>query len=530
MVDILIKNGVIVDGTGKKSPYKGDVAIHNGKIMGLGTITDTEATQIIDASNLFICPGFIDITNHSDTYWTLLSEPSLESMLRQGITTIVGGSCGSSLTPLIRGNEVLGSVQKWVDISTINTNWLSTEEFLQEVSRHPIGVNFATLIGHGTLRRDVMGDKARSASMPELHSMQRLFAEALDDGALGISFGLAFSHGQPATREELITLAQMAADKKRLVTIHLRDEGKDLLPAVNEAISIARGSNARVHIVHLKSLGKHSWETFTQALNLIRSAREEGVPITANVFPYTKTGSLLYALLPSWAREGGKKQIIERIKNPMEKQNLLQGIKELTLHYDKITIASVRETKPIIGNTIADIGTGWGMSPEETLLKILELNNLSVTIFGDTINQEHVELLYKEPFVVFSTDSFGLSAHSPVEIKGDLVHPRSFGATAQFLGTYIREKNLISWEEAVFKMTKAPASLLGFSDKGTIEMGKTADITLINPEIIRDKASYENPFMYPEGISTVIVNGVIAVKNGALTDARAGSVLRAENA
>lgn len=523
MNDILIKNATILDGTGAK-PTMGNIGVHNGIITEMGASTSEKATRVIDATGIYAAPGSIDTTNHSDTHWTIFSMPSQESMLMQGITTIFGGSCGSSLAPFITSDDIQ-TIQKWADISAININWLSMAEFLEELKRHPMGVNFGTLVGHGTLRRDVMKDSAVSASVAEREKMLFLLTRALDEGAFGLSLGLTFSHGRPADDEELIVLARAVAASHKVVTVHMRDEGKNLLPSVSEVLRIARESGARVHIAHMKGVGRETWEYVPRAIELIRKARSEGLVITADVFPYTKTGSLLYALLPSWVRDGGRKAMLAKIADPNEKRKIIESLELATLHYERIVIASAKKDKHLVGRSLLDIASTWSIQPEEALLRVLAVNDFAVTIFGSTLNDEQLLSLYNEPFVHMSTDGVGYDATALDE--KDLAHPRSFGATARFLSTYIRDKQLCTWEEGIRRLTWAPAEVMGIRDRGRLAKNMRADIVLFDPQALADNATYERPFQHPTGIRWVLVNGKVAVADGAYTREKAGMILQA---
>lgn len=528
MYDILITNGSVVDGTGKK-PHPANVAIKNGAISDIGSNVSGSAKTVIDADHLFVCPGFIDVTNHSDTHWTLFNYPSQASMLRQGITTIIGGSCGASLAPVLHGAVSAESVQKWVDTSEINVNWLSMQEYLLELERHQLGVNFGTLVGHGTLRRNILENSVRPANADEIQRMAYLLDRALMEHAFGLSLGLTFSHGRPATDEELIELAKVVTANDRLLTVHLRDEGRDLLPAITEVLRISRASRARTHIVHMKALGREAWKYFSRALQLIRGGREEGLDITISTFPYTRTGSLLYALLPPTTRDGGKDVILKRITDAKQRRIAIENLKSFTLHYDRITIASAKKTPQMAGKSLQELSELSGVSPEETFLELLAVNELAVTIFNETINEKNIAAVYLEPYAYFASDGIGYEVSEKSEEQQNLVHPRSFGATAQFLAEFVRNQSAVTWEHAISKMTKAPAELLRLKNRGVLQNGTVADITLIDPEKIKDNATYTNPFQYPDGIPWVIVNGNVAVENGVLTTARAGKILRASS-
>lgn len=522
MYSYIIKNVTILDGTGRER-WKADIGIEGERIKSVGAIETTKAREIIDASGFYASPGAIDLLNHSDTHWTLFEEPSQESLLKQGITTIIGGACGSSLAPIVDGNT-LRSIQKWVDISRINANWRSTAEFFAELEKHKFGVNFGTLVGHGTLRRNVMGDSASEANEDEIDRMKLLLKESLIAGAFGLSFGLAFSHGRPASRHELVSLSSFVAASNKLVAMHLKDEGREFLSSVAEAVDVARSSGANLEISHIKAIGTKAWQDTPKALDMIKSAIKEGLSINADVFPYLRTGSLLYTLVPEWVREGGKEAIIAKLHSPQERVQILDGLRALTLHYDKITIASTLRKSGLIGKTLFEAAQILGMSNEEAMLEILFINDLAVTIFGETLNEENLVEMIKEPFTMFSSDGIGKSKRG--ELGSNLIHPRSYGTVPKVLSYFVRDKNVLSLEEAVKKMTSMPAEKLGLRERGKIEKGYFADLIIFDPVTIRDNATYADPYEYPGGIEWVFVNGEPAVIKGSYRGALQGKILR----
>ncbi len=522
MFDVLIKNGIILDGK-KTKMFRGDVGIKGDRIDAVGDLSHKSATKVIDAKGQYVCPGFVDITNHSDTHWTIFTAPTQESLVRQGITTILGGSCGSSLAPLVHGSDI-GAIQKWTDMSQVNINWLTVKEFLDELERHPLGVNFATLVGHGTLRRNVLGDRTMAADKTELEQMRFLLGEALHQGAYGLSFGLTFSHGRPAGDDELMALAGLVSDAKGLCTIHLRDEGKSLLPSITESLRIVRETGVSLEISHLKALGREAWGDLTKALHLIREGREEGLPIHADIFPYARTGSLLYAMLPAWARDGGKVAILKRMDDPQERRQIIDELERATLHFERITIASAHREKGIVGKSLATIAENLGVSPGEGMLYILKTNELGVTIFGETIQDADIASILQEPYTFVSTDGFGLEAESVA--SGDLTHPRSFGSTARLLGEFVRDRSVIDWETAIHKLTLGPATKINLRERGIIAPKAFADITVFHPETIQDVATFTQPYQYPLGINWVLINGVVAVEQGMYSGAKNGKILR----
>jgi len=270
MYDILIKNGTIIDGT-KNKKFKADIGIKKDKIKKIGNLKKANANTIINAQNQYIAPGFVDIHNHSDSYWTLFTSPSLKSMVKQGVTTIIGGNCGASLAPLSRGHFIV-SIQKWVDINEVNVNWLTIAEFLDTLEKRKIGLNFGTLVGHSTLRRGVLGEKFRELKPEEMKKMERMLEDAMSDGAFGMSTGLIYSHAKIAPTEEIIRLAKLLKKYHGVHAIHIRDEANKLIPAIKEAIEIAKLSEVSTEISHLKAMGKKNWPNFKKILIMIEKA------------------------------------------------------------------------------------------------------------------------------------------------------------------------------------------------------------------------------------------------------------------
>lgn len=521
----LIKGGTVIDGSGFPGVAV-DVGIYGERIKLVGNPGRKTGTRVIDARGKIVIPGIVDITNHSDTHWTLFTRPSQESLLMQGVTTILGGLCGSSVAPFT-DPSALRSIQKWVDISSINVNWRTVEEFFNELARHPLGVNFGTLVGHGTLRRDIADDQLRELTRQELDSMKLLLRRSLDEGALGISFGLSSSHGRAATPEEVMELASIAGDAGKIVTIHLRNEGRGLLAAVVEAVRIARATGAHIQISHLKAIGRKAWQDFPKAISVLRKARrDENLPIFIDFFPYLRTGSLLYNLLPEWALEGGKEKILATLTDQSKHDALIESLQNLTLHYDSIVIAEAQKDKHIVGKTIKQIAESVELPPEETLVKLLVTNGLGVTIFSKMLRSRHLTALAKEPYSMFASDGVGDSLIDGTA-RIDLTHPRSFGAAPRFIDRLVRRGRVLTWEAAVQKMTSIPAARIGFEEsRGLLKEGYYADVVVLDPETFADTATYANPYQYSKGVDYVFINGHCAIENGVYTGALKGQILR----
>lgn len=523
MYDILIKNAIILDGN-KTKKYQADLGISEGKIKKIGQIKEAKAKNIIEANGLYLSPGFIDLNNHSDTYLTLFTIPSLESMLRQGITTILGGNCGSSLAPLVIA-DTLKSIQKWADITEINLNWLTFKEFLEELEKIKIGVNFASLVGHSTLRRGILGDDFRLLKPRELKIIKGLLESALNQGAFGLSTGLAYSHAKIASSKEIIELAKIVKKYNGIYASHIRGEAEELLPAVEETIEIGKKSGVSIEISHLKAMGRKFWPNMAKAIELIEKAQKK-ININFDVYPYAITGSVLYILLPDWVAEGGRNMLLKRLKDPSIKAKVIKEMQEKKdYEYDKITVAISPIDKTFIGKKITEIAQAQDISTEEAIINMLVASEGRIITFLDTLSKDNVEMSLSHALSFIASDGSGYDI-GYYQKKKELVHPRCFGAFPRFLGKYVRDKEILPWEEAIYKITNGPAQKLGLDKRGLVKKGYWADLVLFNPKKIIDKASFENPFQYPEGIEYVFVNGKIAIEKGMYTGERAGQVLR----
>lgn len=535
--DLLIKNGQIFNSK-KKDFTPADIAIKGDKIKKIGKIEEKDAEKTINADGKYVCPGFIDLTSHSDTYWTLFSNPYQQSFISQGITTILGGNCGASLAPLITSRDI-EAIQKWTDISKININWQSVKEFLNELEKSEggLGINFGTLVGHGNLRRAIVGDETRKATKSEIDKMKLVLDMALKEGAFGMSFNLASAHEKESDEKEVEGLSEVVAKNNGLIKHHLRDEGKNILPSVAHILNYLRISKARTQISHFKVIGKTAWEKFDEVYALIENAVLEKLPISIDFSPYERTGSSLYMLLPEWVVRNGKRDILHVIKDIHEKRNIIDYFKSLTLHYDKITVASALHDKNSIGKTISEISLKTELSPEEVMLNLIDLNELNVSVFSEAINKVHVEELLKKPHAYLSTDGAGYDLNNPSDNSYDMLnskltneenytHPRSFGTFPKVFKEFVRERNIITLGEAVHKSSFMPAKIMGLEDRGDLKEGYFADIAVLDLQKTEDLADYKNPFQFSKGIDYVLINGELAIENGGFTFKKGGRVLR----
>jgi len=523
MPDILIKNAAVIDGSREKKIFA-DVFVSNGKIKKIGQLQNYKADKVIDATGLCLSPGFIDINNHSDTSLTLFTIPSQESLLKQGITTVLGGNCGSSLAPLVSADN-LKAIQKWTDIEEINLNWLTFKEFLKEIEKRKIGINFAGLVGHSTLRRGLLGDEFRPLETKELEEIKILLESALKQGAFGLSTGLAYSHAKVASTEEIIELAKIVKKYNGLYSSHIRGEAEELIPAIKETIEIGKKTGVSVEISHLKAMGEKFWPNMNEALKLIKKA-SKNLNINFDIYPYTITGSVLYILLPDWVAEGGKNALLKRLKDPAIKEKTIKEMQSRKdYEYAKIKIAASPIDKFFIGKSIVEIAKTQAISVEETIINMLVASEGRIITFLDTLSEENIEKGMKSKLSYIGSDGYGYDFSSQRK-KRELIHPRCFGAFPRFLGRYVREKKLMDWEEAIYKITGGPAQKLGLKDRGLIKQNYWADMVIFDPEKIIDRANFENPYQSPLGIEYVFVNGIMAVEKDEYLNQKTGKVLR----
>ncbi|TSC68728.1 MAG: N-acyl-D-amino-acid deacylase [Parcubacteria group bacterium Gr01-1014_66] len=517
--DILIKGGIILDGKGGE-PYPADVAIADGEIKAIDQI-ETGARKTINAGGKYVAPGFIDVTNHSDTHLLLFRYPLQESMIMQGVTTIVGGNCGASLAPLA-SSYAIHAIDKWADPSVINVNWNTVAEFFENLKTLGLSVNFASMAGYSTLKRGIIGDEVRELSQDERERLKYLIRESVAQGARGISFGLSYGHERVSSTEELVEIARVLQGTGALIKVHLRSEGADVLGALNEVIRIGREAEVPVAIGHFKVIGKKSWPLAARALEMIHAARESGVAIHFDVTPYATTGSLLYLLIAPWARRGGFRELFRRMGERTERVKIIEELTRLTLHYDKMLITGAK-VKNVVGKTIQEIAEEGGISHEEAVLQLVRSCEGRVAIVGKTVSWKNVQQAVKNDASIIATDGEGYGMKEMQ--SGDLVHPRSFGTFPHFWHRFVRDLKVFKPEYAIQKMTSLPARFYNIPKRGVLERGNVADIVIFDQKEIHDAANYRNPFQFPAGIEWVLVRGMIAVAEKAHTGIRSGVII-----
>ncbi len=522
MHDLIIENGTIIDGSGDEQ-YVADLAINDGVITEIGDLRGEHAQKHVDASDHYVVPGFVDLSNRSDVYWRLFRDPLMESLLRQGITTMICGNSGSSLAP-IYNKDMLLSLQKWSDIRKINVGWETMREFLDAVEALHLSMNFATFVGHGTLRRGLTGDTMRALKPKEMHALQKHITQSLTEGAFGVSLGLVYTHEQKTTAEELTMIAQTIEKQRGLFVAHLRNEDRDVLEALDEILSVARLTNVRTHITHLKAVGSKNWSLMSQALEAIEQMRANGFNVLFDLYPYNYTGSVLYTFLPEWVTDGGRAMMLGRLRTPQIYQHVVKELRDVDVDFGTAIVAHGISDNNIRGKKIATLAQAQNKTVEELVLDLLIASEGRVIVLIDALSEENLIRGISNPYSIVTTNAPGYSltnidAHATV-------HPRSFGSFPRLLHRYVNQQKILSWEEAIYKISGKPAQHVGLDRRGLLRQGYYADIVVIDPMRVEDCATIQKPLQYARGIRDVFVNGIPVIESARLTGIRPGHVLR----
>lgn len=525
MFNILIQNGLVIDGSGAPR-YRADVGITGDHIAEIGQLKDAEAQEVIDASGCVVTPGFVDMHSHAD--FTLPICPTADSLVHQGITTAVIGQCGASPAPLLAETreQVVAMLESenrplpWDKWSTFG----SYLDYLREIG---LSINVVPLVGQGMIRSAVMAFSAEPATEEEIARMQAEVIKAMDEGAVGVSTGLIYTPSSYASTEELIAVIRPVGERNGFYFTHIRGEGDTLLEAIAEAIRIGRETGAAVQISHFKAAGRDNWHKSALALELIDQARAEGMDVTADMYPYLAGGTGLVAALPEWAQEGGKEAILKRLADPQTRQKMTADMKSTGFfriaEWDKVLISHSPKRREYEGRYIADLAAESDKSPHEWIFDALLETECDISMILFMMSEDNREQELRHPAMMIGTDAYGLATEGP--LSEGKPHPRSFGTFPRVLGRYVREKGVISLEEAIWKMSGFPAKKLRWPDRGLVKKGYKADLVILNPDTVADRATYEAPHQYPVGIPHVIVNGKLVIHNGVHTQARPGNVL-----
>ncbi|HEY8225333.1 MAG TPA: D-aminoacylase [Pyrinomonadaceae bacterium] len=496
--DLVITNARVIDGTGNPW-FRADVAIKNGRIVRVGNIAPSEASQAIDAKGQILAPGFIDVHTHVESIYNI---PAAENFVRMGVTSLVTGNCGSSTTNI--------------------------GEFLDRIKQKPLAVNLATLIAHGSVRRSVVGLDDRAPTPEEMTKMEAVVEQAMKDGAVGLSTGLIYVPGTYAKTDEIVTLAKVAARYHGLYATHMRNEGDKVADAIRESIQIGEQAGLPVEISHFKISNKKLWGQSPMTLGLVRDARARGLMVTVDQYAYTASSTSLDARLPSWLRAGGLEEGKKRLADQATRERVVKEMKDNLKNagfkdYSFAVVASYQPDQSFNGKSILEItkqvkGKSDIKSQIDQVLAMYEAGGASMIYHS--MGEPDVQRIMQEPFTMIASDSGVRQADESVP------HPRGYGNNARVLGRYVRELKIMSLEDAIRKMTSLPAQTFGFRDRGMIREGFAADIVIFDENTIADRATFDKPHQFPVGITYVLVNGQLVLGNEKMTDARPGVALR----
>ncbi len=528
--DLLIAGGHVIDGSG--SPwFAGSVAIKDGRIADVGRLVNATARRTIDATGLVVCPGFIDLHSHSD--FTLLADGNGQSKVRQGVTTEILGeadSAGPVLGPAVPGFD------RSLEPLGITRDWTTLGEYFARVERQGVSVNVATYVGSGQVRMCVMGNVNRAPTAEEMEKMKGLVDQAMREGAIGLSSGLMYAPNMFATTGELVELARIAAKSGGIYTSHIRtEEGTNRFRAVKEAIEIGEKAGLPAHILHFKMNGKVNWGRMGELIKVVQGARDRGVDVTADQYPYVAGMTGLKQCLPPKYLEGTAEEIVERLKDSKARAEIRQAIATGLPGWDNTEVLSVGgwhgvllawvekpENKKYEGKRMDEVARMMGKDPVDALCDLLiDEGTLPEAIYF-SMSEPDVRLAMRQPWVGIGSD--GRAVNPEMAFAGK-PHPRFYGTFPRILGYYVREEKVLTLPDAIRKMTSLSAQIAGLTDRGLLHPGMAADIAVFDPKTVADPATFENPHQYPVGIPYVIVNGIVVVDNGQHTGAKPGRVL-----
>jgi N-acyl-D-amino-acid deacylase len=526
--DLAIVHAHILDGSG--SPwYEGSVAIKDGRIAAIGRLGELTAKRTIDARGLVVAPGFIDLHSHSD--FSLLADGKAESKIRQGVTTEIIGEAESA-GPVF--GPALPQLDKELSAMGLKRNWSTLGEYFSVLQKHGMAVNIASYVGSGQIRLDVMGNVNRAPTAAELDKMKSLVDQAMQDGAIGLSAGLIYPPNSFAKKDELIELAKVASRYGGIYTSHIRDEGDHEAEALREAIEIGEKGGLPVHTLHFKMAGQQNWGKIGEMAALIQSARDRGIDVTADQYPYIAGMTGLEMALPPKYLEGTHQEVVIRLRDPRSREEIRKMIADGVPGWENhvqgtggwhgVMVAAVQkpENKQYEGKRMDEVAKAMAKEPVDALCDLLISEETFPYAIYFAMNEQDVRTAMQQPWVGIGSD--GVAVNPEMAFMGR-PHPRFYGTFPRVLGRYVREEKVISLPDAVRKMTSLAAQITGLSDRGLLRPGMAADVTIFDPATVSDKATFEEPSQYAVGIPYVIVNGTVVIDQGKHTGALPGQVL-----
>ncbi len=517
--DIIIKNGTILDGSGQKS-YLGDLAINGDSIAALGDLKTATGTLEIDATNLVVAPGFINMLSWANV--SLIEDGRSQGDIRQGVTLEVLGE-GRSMGPL---NDAMKAAMKENQQNiTYDIAWTSLGEYLEFLENKGVSTNIASFVGNGTLREHVMGYENRPPTEEELKKMEELTRQSMEEGAVGLSTSLIYVPSGHAQTEEIIALAQVVSEYDGMYISHIRDEEGKLLNAVEELIEIAERADIRSEIYHFKASGTANWHLLDKAIDLVDKAREQGLPITTDMYMYNASSTGLNVLLPSWAKEGGHDKTVALIKQADKRA---QMISEIDFHVppEKILLVGFRNKamRENIGKTLAEVAEERNISAGDAVVDLILEDDSRIQVVYFSMSEDNIKKKLALPYMAICSDA-GSYTNEGVFLEQS-THPRAYGSFARLLAHFVREEKVIPLEEAIYKLTSLPASNLKLKNRGALKEGYFADVVVFDPEKIQDRATFKEPHQYAVGMQHVFVNGSPVIKDGEHTGALPGRIVR----
>ena len=512
MLDLKITNGRIIDGTGAPW-FRGDVGVRGKTIVAIGNLAADRAATTIDAHDQIISPGFIDLLGQSQS--AVLEDPHLEAKVRQGVTTEV---TGEGFSPGPDKPATQPGARTWPTLGS----------YLDAIDRQGSAINFALLVGASNPREIVIGEVNRPPTSDEMRQMEAIVDQAMREGAIGISTSLIYLPAMYSTTDEIIGLARVAARYGGMYFTHMRDEGDKIDAGLDEAFRIGREANIPINIWHLKVGGRANWGRMPHVIERIEQARAEGIDAAANVYPYIASATGLSTLAPDWALEGGYAAFKARLADPEQRARIIAGLRSQVEKRGERGIYITRIVNPADAryekHFVHEIATMMGTTPEETLVRLFSDTNVSPRVIFFSMDENDVQYALKQPWVSVGSDS---GSPTPADrAANNAVHPRAYGTFARVAGHYVRDVKLFSLEEAVRKMTSQAADRAHLDDRGVLRPGMKADIVVFDPNTIRDVATFDDPHHFSEGVSSVVVNGVPVLREGAMTSALPGRSIR----
>jgi dihydroorotase/N-acyl-D-amino-acid deacylase len=528
--DVIIANGRVVDGTGAPW-FKADVGITGDRITAIGNLSAARAATRIDAAGQIVAPGFIDLLGQSE--FSVLVDSRAASKITQGITTEITGE-GASIAPV--SDAMKADRKNLYDTFKIAHDWRTLDDYFARLAKAPPAINLGTFVGSGGLRDYVVGKADRAATAAEMAKMKALVADAMADGALGLSSSLQYVPNRFSTTDELVELAKVAAQHGGIYITHQRSEGNKVLESIDEVLSIAERADIPTEIWHLKTAYKANWGKMTEVLRRIEAARAKGLRVSANIYPYDRASNGLDACLPVWVREGGTEAMLKRLQDPGVRERVKRDMDDPNAPYENqwfgsggpagVMLSSVLDPtlRKYEGMSFDAIGKAMGKDPRDAAMDLVIADRAESSVIISIMREADMVEAMRTPWVSFDTDSEARAEDGPMSQSKS--HPRGWGTFPRILGKYVRQDGVLTLEEAVRKMTSQAAIRVGITDRGLVRPGMMADLVVFDPATITDVATFEQPNRYAVGVRHVFVNGQAVVANGAITKARPGRALR----